>query len=279
MDESEVEKAASKKIRNERIAVGVAAVVAAIAAYKIADSGEFRRLVEKGKAWGHGSPPQWKKDSSLAAATMSAEDIYRNVVVRRINPDYGIASPAGFGTKNNCRRCTFAYELRRRGFDVQATKSTSGTGQNVLGMYSATHNKAIKGGLFGALGRVVSGDEELINYFSDIGKNPAYALGTPIKVKDDATSSAKAIFDSLNKQPERARGELVVHWKNGPKHSMAWEIINGKTVIYDCQTQSMFDSIDSFLSRARGLEEAGFTRLDNVELNNDFLLRWLKSSE
>ena len=34
----------------------------------------------------------------------------------------------------NCRRCTFAYELSRRGYDVQATKTLIGTGQDANGM-------------------------------------------------------------------------------------------------------------------------------------------------
>ena len=46
-----------------------------------------------------------------------------------------------FGTKLNCRRCTFAYELSRRGYDVKATRTMKGTGQTYLGVAKATKTK------------------------------------------------------------------------------------------------------------------------------------------
>lgn len=46
------------------------------------------------------------------------------------HPEYGNS----LGSFMNCRRCTFAYELSRRGYDVQATKTLIGTGQDANGM-------------------------------------------------------------------------------------------------------------------------------------------------
>lgn len=275
MTVDEAEKSASKRIRNERIAIGAAAVVAAIAAYKLADSGELNRLAQKGKAYVYGSPPQWKKDSSLADATMSAEDIYHNVVARRINPDYGIVSPAGFGTKNNCRRCTFAYELRRRGFNVQATKSVGGTGQKLDGAYNATHKKTIKGGILGVfLSSFLDDTRGVDNRVANFIDKERF----DIVIKTNAKASSKSIFDSLMRYPDRARGELEAVWKSGVGHSMAWEIINGKPVIFDCQTDQRFETVDSFMERAAYIKQASSMRLDNIELNTDFLKKWIKDS-
>ncbi len=81
--------------------------MAAYATYKLANRGEFNRLAAKGKAWVQGTIPLWKVNPSLADSTMSAEDIFHNVVQNRINPDYGITGLKGKGAENNCMRCTF----------------------------------------------------------------------------------------------------------------------------------------------------------------------------
>ncbi len=41
----------------------------------------------------------------------------------------------------NCRRCTFAYEMRRRGYDVAATRTTNGRGQTAVGVYNALNTE------------------------------------------------------------------------------------------------------------------------------------------
>ena len=69
-----------------------------------------------------------------------------------------------------------------------------------------------------------------------------------------------------------------MRWLNGGGHSMAYEIVNGKPVIFDTQRQKVFKDIadlDIYTSRAK---DAGFTRLDNKDLNTDFLQRWLKNN-
>ena len=44
----------------------------------------------------------------------------------------------------NCRRCTMAYEMRRRGYDVTATGSTMATGQHGTGMRKAANTNTKK---------------------------------------------------------------------------------------------------------------------------------------
>ena len=39
----------------------------------------------------------------------------------RCNPGYSLSDAADLGYRHNCQTCTVAYELRRRGFDLQAT--------------------------------------------------------------------------------------------------------------------------------------------------------------
>lgn len=275
MSNNEAEKATSKRIRKEKIAIGTAAVVAAIATYKLADSGELNRLAQKGKAFIHGNPPQWRKKPLLADPQMSAEDIYKNVV-KTINPDfYDPTRPvskdnmlrAGFLLSNsNCRRCTFAYELRRRGFDVMATKSFNGGGQDGLGIYNATHDKPISRLEWKLKPKEIT---------KSIRSGLTYT-GININKYGDAFNSITKSIES--ECPNRSRGELSIQFDNGLSHSVAWEIINGKACLFDCQTRTIYDSLKSIIDKSRHeIVDAGFTRLDDKKLNNDFLLKWVKN--
>ena len=71
------------------------------------------------------------KPNSALSAKMSPEQVLADVS-KGVNPNY-----ARRGGQMNCRRATFAYELRRRGYDVQATTSSIGYGQNETGFRNA----------------------------------------------------------------------------------------------------------------------------------------------
>lgn len=90
------------------------------------------------------------------------------------------------------------------------------------------------------------------------------------------------VYDALSKMPNSARGELSVTWKghNGG-HSLAWEVINNKPVIFDFQTHKVYETPDKFSEIANmfdGLSTATSCRLDDKDLNLDLLRRWVKHS-
>lgn len=98
---------------------------------------------------------------------------------------------------------------------------------------------------------------------------------------NDYKDLSNEVFDKLSELPNGARGEVGLEWLGGGAHSMAFEIINNKAVIFDCQTgkkyvRNEFDdkSFDQVISR---LEKLSYTRLDNLVLNDDFLERWVKN--
>lgn len=276
-DNSAKEEAPQKKELSDKqkkvLKVGAAAVGAFLLAYgtyKLADSGELHRLVEKGKALVHGTKPTWKTDPDLASSNFTKDEIFSKVVAMRINPNHG-----DLGTFNNCRRCTFAYELSRRGFDVQATRSISGTGQTQFGVWNATHDNPLRFGVLERVHRFFT-DSEFEKFTSAMTKNRG--VGTPINLgKTTGAERAAKIFQELAKQPDGARGELSMRWVAGNGHSMAWEIVRGKPVIFDCQTNTMYDSIKSLVSKVDNIESPTFLRLDNAELNMNFLMRWVKN--
>lgn len=259
-----------KAVRNAAI---VGAVLAAYGTYKFVDSGQANQAAINLAAKRSKNPFAWKKNADLAKQ-MDADGLFSNVV-KKINPDYG-----GVGTKMNCRRCTFAYEMNRRGFDVKATKSISGTGQTPLSVVNATTpGSKLPTGRWSIISKFAQGkiDQSHLDVISNStwGKN---SIGIPDANSTSSTSVASKIFSSLANEPNGARGELGVGWGFGGGHSMAWEIVNGKPVIFDTQNSTMFSSPDSFSKLAGNIKSAGYTRLDNLDMNNEYLKRWLQNA-
>lgn len=263
-----------KALKGAAIAGGI---IAAYGMYNMAQSGELNRKILIGKEFlGVGG---FKVDARLASKDMSP-GMLNLFVAKNINPGYGLP-----GTKVNCRRCTFAYEMRRRGFDVAATRTTTGLGQTSGGLLNAITpdlEKPLPSGRLSLSGRIISevakGNDDFIGFMNSVspagGKNEIDLLSR--------SSSVRAIFDTLREQPDGSRGELGVVWGPGGGHSMAYEIVKGKPVIFDTQSGKMFSSgkeMSKLLKLQQGsIARAGFTRLDNIELNQDFLKRWLKDA-
>ncbi len=199
----------------------------------------------------------------------SAQEIFDNVVAGRINPGYGAP-----GTSNNCRRCTFAYELSRRGYEVSATKTLKGTGQNEYGLLSAMDASGQRHTAGRHILNVLNGDETALELLERAVLNGSF--GVPIKTKRGQVH--KDIFETLSQMPNGARGELCVKYSAGNRHSMAWEIVHNKPIIFECQASKMYDSQESFASHASRITNAAVSRLDNVSLNYDFLRKWVKNT-
>lgn len=278
-DKSKDKKVKIKKTkRNKALKIGaitVASVLAAYGTYKLIDSGAVNSAMMKGKAYISGHPGVFYKENKDLKKSMSPDEIMKNVV-DKINPDYHNK----IGTVSNCRRCTFAYEMRRRGYDVAATKTISATGQDTNGLRRAFG--------IGTISR-----KELIDKINatqkrygitditELGEKarlfilPKRSIDLPIMKEDNAY---KTIFETLSKMPNGSRGEISNYWTNGGGHSRAWEIIDGKPVIFDCQTGQKFLSyLDFPKPECSSVLSATITRLDDAELDMDFLTKWLKN--
>jgi hypothetical protein len=247
-----------------------AAALAAYGTYRLANSGELRRSAIKGKAFLKGEKvPAWKANTSLADNTLD-EDGILSKVVKEINPHYG--QP---GTTQNCKRCTFAYEMRRRGMDVSATRTTNASGQHVGAMYNLLH-PGEKDLLPGGKGYHLM----LKAQKPGAAANAVELYGLKHGTNSILDTSPEGVFKALSKLPNGARGELGVQWHVGGGHSIAWEIVKGKPVLFDAQLGKKISNPDEIAKVYKKLQitKAGFTRLDNIPLNNDFLLRWLKNA-
>jgi hypothetical protein len=246
------------------IGAGVAAgILAAYGAYKLIDSGSANQILTK-------SSP-FKSKPSLSGPK-DVDSILREVVAP-INPGYG-----GLGTKNNCKRATFAYELRRRGMDVKATKSIGGTGQGLSGLVNATTpGSHLPTGKLGQNLEIVRetarGGGPLTKRITSGNTRGELNILNDTHMNLMPQAKAAYILDSMSRIPDGARGEMSVRWAFGAGHSMAWEMIGGKPHIFDAQAGKEV-SFDVLTRMAPHISEAALTRLDDIPLNMEFLKRW-----
>lgn len=223
---------------------------AAFTAYHFVDSGKIHQFRTKNTPY--------KTNTALARKDMSVDSL-RKTVVKPINPEFG-----KYGTKMNCRRCTLAYEMRRRGYDVRATRTSMATGQTTVGLIkaitpkgasiAARHQAAIKQDKWGV---------------TKIGDKDFH--------KKSVQEKSDVIFEKLSSTPHGARGELAMGWTFGGGHSVAWENVKGSPVVFDTQSGKTYATANS-LARApfsKHMHEAAMTRLDNVKINDQFLKRWV----
>ena len=242
-------------------------LVAGVAAQQL-NSGQLRQNINRGREIITGKKFKFKEAPELKG-NWSADQI-SSLVVPDINEGY----PTAIGSGMNCRRCTFAYEMRRRGLDVAATRTPNGQGQNAIGMFNVldtTHPDVSQ----------TRGMKILQDPWSMMqpDNSPAarimhFAQNTLSENKIDHPDN---IFSVLSKQPERSRGELGVFWDGGGGHSMAYEVINGIPHIFDCQTGERYSSADDIAKKLPAIAAAGFTRLDNKTIDPSFIQRWVKN--
>lgn len=129
----------------------------------------------------------------------------------------------------NCNECTTAYELRRRGYDVEVAP---------MKYKNTTLDKDLR-----------------------VWKNAKI-----VKIKDSSLNKFDSVIEK-NSVP-LARGNLMVQWKTGGGHSMAYEIdSNGKMQIYDTQTGTI-RSADYIKKNATSVY---FCRTDNLEPTSEVL--------
>lgn len=149
--------------------------------------------------------------------------------------------------KQNCGFCTIAYDLRRRGYDVQAIpKPGYGLSNDTIAkLYETKDHKPIK--------------PTSISPYDDDHKFIGYSAYTD------------RLFDSFEKGGDGASGELHVNWAGGGGHSMAYQVINGKGYVLDCQTNTMYDREDYSKLIAPDVNYTGYTRLDDKVLKEDSL--------
>ena len=254
-------------------AVVTTAVVGAVGLTIASDTGQLNEAKLRVEKILGNKDSVFNKREEYGKAYSNPEDILQNVV-KDINPNYKTA-----GGKMNCRRCSFTYELRRRGYDVEATTSSIGSGQSASGFLNAVSKDGKRFNRLTSMSAPVTqgkrvdallgGDKRKINIKQELIRSSSNKFGR---------ISEEDISKKIMSQPPGARGEIVFNM-NKFAHSLSYENVNGKPIMFDTQKGQMYDLSDkssylSFTSKWGNPKEVLVSRLDNVDLDEEFLARW-----
>lgn len=162
----------------------------------------------------------------------------------------------------NCMYCTAAYELRRRGYDVEAAaRGDEYTGDlwELSKWYKEPEVYHVNAsGAARDMSHLVNADnsDSYQTYYENYGTySGQYSSSTIVKAIE-------------KNNPPNSRGELGVYWNGGGGHSLIYETDHsGKVTIRDAQTNSVV-SPDYLAANVRSVE---FCRTDNLELNEGIL--------
>ena len=254
-------------------AVVTTAVVGAVGLTIASDTGQLNEAKLRVEKILGNKDSVFNKNPKYGKAYNNPEDILQNVV-KDINPNFKKA-----GGKMNCRRCSFTYELRRRGYDVEATTSSIGSGQSASGFLNAVSKDGKRFNRLTSMSAPVTqgkrvdallpGDNRKINIKQELIRSSSNKFGR-ISEEDIATK--------ITSQPPGARGEIVFNMKQFA-HSLSYENVNGKPIMFDTQKGRMYDlsgksSYMSFTAKWGNPRDVLISRLDNVDLDEEFLARW-----
>lgn len=258
-------------------AIVVTALVGATVIYNGQQSGAIESLIQRGKQFGSGKPFEFKKNLEMARKDLSPDEVLAKVA-KGVNPGY--KTPGG---QMNCRRASLTYELRRRGFDVTATTSELGYGQSESGLINALVRGDKNILRTNSLSSFVASDKGIgirQQVLGDNRKNPG-AIGSialnayeeALTAKDGHGKTINRLYDTLKAQPNGARGEAVFNFKQFG-HSISWENFDGKPIFFDTQKGQKIENISDFFAKWGYPSSAELTRLDNLDLDLEFLSRW-----
>ena len=209
----------------------------------------------------------------------------------RVNPYY----EEGDIFKINCSYCTLAYEMRRRGYDVEADDYHGGIaddeeanvfeelyswythdGKKVDDNKAMLHYEAYYKSHYLLNLQKYKGDEETARVMT---MKEAYENAYPgAKYYDTRltftdpktgkmTTAYSEMINDIKSQGEGARGQFLLYWKEGGGHSVAYEVENGEVVIRDCQTGQKVDPKEYYSMAS----EVMYFRTDNEDINENAL--------
>ena len=169
----------------------------------------------------------------------------------KVNPLFNTKLP---DTSRNCIYCTTAYEMRRRGYDVQAKENKTDS----TGIYATSITRCFPGS---KIVDVANAEDVL----KTKGKLSSYAYNTGVY-----NPIVKKTIKTLESQGEGARGTLLVLWKSGwGGHALSYEISDGKLNIIDSQSNKLYDKSREVNGILKGCSDSKYVRLDNVEFDPD----------
>lgn len=237
------------------------------------------------------------KSNAIDGLKVQAYPTISDTNVKKSNPHYNDNYDSTYSYKeyhSNCANCSVAYDMRERGYDVEAkgyhetTQYDSYddigemiseglyTGKNVtcVGAYSDLSLK-FKVGVGSTLYSENNTTDTLLQKAkqkksSDVPSK--YQTWTPYYSDDSSQINNKVYLDELEKEMLKggngSRGIFQCSWSEHGKiwggHSMAYEVKNNEVVIIDAQTNDTYQISDFYENSC----SQGFLRTDNLTPTN-----------
>lgn len=176
------------------------------------------------------------------------------------NPHFPEANSKEAGYHHNCQTCTMAYELRRRGFPVEAVPNPIADGYKNMRDFSQFCAR--------------NGIEWTDRYLTADGKAADYALSH--RLTEDTVTAKNAFIEAQT--AAHGRYEVYCAWKTGNAHVFIVERQkNGELLWFDPQTARRGKSFNDSLALMIK-ELIGVLRIDDKIINPKFASRFLKAS-
>ena len=242
-----------------------------------------------------------KNTNRIKGLNIQKHDETRTESMSKTNPHYNDNVDYQL-YKQNCSNCSVAYDMRQRGYDVEANPNDNNDnyGKNdsiyeIATLYDGSNKpvgsyenlkwddntKLTLGGLKGGDGftfKDETSNKVLQSAKEDKTVDEKYRTWEPFGTSTDRRAAAqhinnKTYLDNLEKEMLKggngSRGVFEVTWSSGGYarggHSMAYEVYNGKVIIVDAQTNEKHSISDFYESTCC----AGFIRLDNMQPTED----------
>lgn len=161
----------------------------------------------------------------------------------------------------NCAYCSAAYDLRRRGFDVEADDY---------------HNDATLDASINSIFEIYSWwtHKNAIPFFknNELKQKQLDKLYPGYRFISASNYSCSDIENEILSQGENARGLISLMWTFGGSHSLIYEVKNHKVLLRDCQ-HSKIKSLKDYYSY---LDRLYYFRTDNEE-PTDRILKCVKN--
>lgn len=133
-----------------------------------------------------------------------------------INPNFDRSK---YEYSNNCAFCTAAYDLRRRGYDVMASKVTESDYNTV---------------------------SEILSWYEGAKKEDLYGGKVVHNAKNPIRWERPYVDHVLRNWKDGDYGHLLLFWENGGGHSCIISKENGQVVIRDSQTDRIVEPYEYF---------------------------------
>lgn len=176
------------------------------------------------------------------------------------NPHFPETNSKEEGYQDNCQTCTMAYELRRRGFPVEAVPNPIVNGYTKMRNFSQFCAR--------------NGVEWTDRYLTADGKAANYTWSHSLS--EDTVTAKNAFIEAQT--AAQGRYEVYCAWKTGNAHVFIVERQkNGELLWFDPQTARRGKSFDDSLALMIK-EQIGVLRIDDKIINPKFASRFLKAS-